>query len=221
MNGENLVGKTLLNRYEILELIGSGGMATVYKAHCRMLDRDVAVKVLRSSLKDDEQVVNNFYKESRAAASLSHNNIVSVYDVGEENGLSFIIMEYVEGITLKEYIKKNERLPWQQACDFGIQICQALEQAHAKNIIHRDIKPQNILLTLDKTCKVTDFGIAKAVASETVVVGGNTLGSVHYISPEQARGGFTDARSDIYSLGVVLYEMLTDMFRLTAKMPWR
>ncbi len=209
MNGENLVGRTLLNRYEILELIGSGGMATVYKAHCHMLNRDVAIKVLRSSLRSDEAFVKNFYKESQAAASLSHNNIVSVYDVGEEDGISFIVMEYVDGITLKEYIKRNTRLPWQQACDFAIQICQALEQAHAKNIIHRDIKPQNILLTHDKVCKVTDFGIAKAVAAETIVVGGDTLGSVHYISPEQARGGFTDARSDLYSLGVVLYEMLT------------
>lgn len=209
MNSDNLVGKTLANRYEILEKIGSGGMATVYKAKCNLLNRFVAIKVLRDSQASDEAVLHNFNKEAQSTASLSHHNIVSVYDVGEEDGLSYIVMEFIDGITLKEYIKEKGMLPWQEACDFTIQIGQGLAEAHSQHIIHRDIKPQNILMTKDKTLKVTDFGIARAAASETVVVGGSALGSVHYISPEQARGGYTNESSDIYSLGVVLYEMLT------------
>lgn len=209
MNSDNLVGITLGNRYEILEKIGAGGMATVYKAKDTLLNRFVAIKLLRESLEGEEQVVSNFIKEAQSSASLVHNNIVSVYDVGEENGLNYMVMEYVDGITLKEYIKQNSALAWQEACDFAIQIGQGINEAHSINIIHRDIKPQNILMTRDKLLKVTDFGIARAVAGETTVVGGTALGSVHYISPEQARGGFTDVRSDIYSLGIVLYEMLT------------
>lgn len=209
MNSDNLVGITLGNRYEMLEKIGTGGMATVYKAKDTLLNRNVAIKILRDSLEDEKNVVSNFIKEAQSSASLVHNNIVSVYDVGEENGLNYMVMEYVDGITLKEYIKNKGALPWQEACDFAIQIGQGINEAHSINIIHRDIKPQNILMTKDKTLKVTDFGIARAVAGETTVVGGSALGSVHYISPEQARGGFTDARSDIYSLGIVLYEMLT------------
>lgn len=209
MNSENLVGLTLGNRYEILDKIGTGGMATVYKAKDNLLNRFVAIKVLRDSLEGEEQVVTNFIKEAQSSASLAHNNIVSVFDVGEEEGLNYMVMEYVDGITLKAYIKEKGMLPWQEACDFAIQIGQGINEAHAQNIIHRDIKPQNILMTKDKILKVTDFGIAKAIASDTTVVGGTALGSVHYISPEQARGGFTDARSDIYSLGIVLYEMLT------------
>ncbi len=209
MNRDNLVGMTLGNRYDILEKIGTGGMATVYKAKDTLLNRYVAIKLLRDSLEDDKDVISNFIKEAQSSASLVHNNIVSVYDVGEENDLNYMVMEYVDGITLKEYIKSKGALPWQEACDFAIQIGQGISEAHSINIIHRDIKPQNILMTKDKTLKVTDFGIARAVAGETTVVGGNALGSVHYISPEQARGGFTDARSDLYSLGIVLYEMLT------------
>ncbi|MCC8169812.1 MAG: Stk1 family PASTA domain-containing Ser/Thr kinase [Oscillospiraceae bacterium] len=209
MNSENLVGLTLGSRYEILEKIGTGGMATVYKAKDNLLNRFVAIKVLRDSLEDEKQVVKNFIKEAQSSASLAHNNIVSVYDVGSEEELNYMVMEYVDGITLKAYIKEKGMLPWQEACDFAIQIGQGINEAHVQNIIHRDIKPQNILMTKDKILKVTDFGIAKAVASETTVVGGTALGSVHYISPEQARGEFTDARSDIYSLGIVLYEMLT------------
>ena len=209
MNSDNLVGITLGNRYDMLEKIGTGGMATVYKAKDTLLNRYVAIKILRDSLEEEKNIVSNFIKEAQSSASLVHNNIVSVYDVGEENGLNYMVMEYVDGITLKEYIKHKGALAWQEACDFAIQIGQGMNEAHSVNIIHRDIKPQNILMTKDKTLKVTDFGIARAVAGETTVVGGGALGSVHYISPEQARGGFTDARSDIYSLGIVLYEMLT------------
>ncbi|MCH5210751.1 MAG: Stk1 family PASTA domain-containing Ser/Thr kinase [Oscillospiraceae bacterium] len=209
MNSDNLVGVTLATRYDMLEKIGTGGMATVYKAKDTLLNRNVAIKILRDSLEEEKNVVTNFIKEAQSSASLVHNNIVSVYDVGEENGLNYMVMEYVDGITLKEYIKNKGALPWQEACDFAIQIGQGISEAHSIDIIHRDIKPQNIIMTKDKTLKVTDFGIARAAAGETTVVGGTALGSVHYISPEQARGGFTDARSDIYSLGIVLYEMLT------------
>ncbi len=207
---ENLVGKTLADRYHILELIGTGGMATVYKAQCEVLKRDVAIKVLRDSVKDDESALKSFKQEAQSAAKLSHNNIIQVFDVGEEDGLDYMVMELVDGITLKKYIRENGPLSWQESIEFAIQIAQALEAAHSKNVVHRDIKPQNILVTEDKTLKVTDFGIAKAAGTETLVVDDhNAKGSVHYISPEQARGGFTDARSDIYSLGVVLFEMLT------------
>ena len=207
---ENLVGKTLADRYHILELIGTGGMATVYKAQCEVLKRDVAIKVLRDSVKDDESALRSFKQEAQAAAKLSHNNIIQVFDVAEEDGLDYMVMELVDGITLKKYIRENGPLSCQESIEFAIQIAQALEAAHSKNVIHRDIKPHNILVTEDKTLKVTDFGIAKAAGTETLVVDDhNAKGSVHYISPEQARGGFTDARSDIYSLGVVLFEMLT------------
>ncbi len=207
---ENLIGRKISGRYIIEELIGQGGMAQVYKAECETLKRKVAVKVLLSNLEGDAEVVNNFNKEAQAAARLSHNNIVSVYDVGEDDGMSYMVMELVDGITLKEYIIENGPLTWQEACDFCIQIGQGLTEAHAHDVVHRDIKPQNIIMTKDKVLKVTDFGIAKAAGGATVTMGGgNAVGSVHYISPEQARGGYTDARSDIYSLGAVLYEMLT------------
>lgn len=208
MNGDNLVGEVLGERYEILDKIGTGGMATVYKAKDTLLNRNVAIKILRDSLEGEEQVVTNFVREAQSSASLTHSNIVSVYDVGETDGLNYMVMELVDGTTLKQYIKQKGMLPWQEACDYAIQIGQGINEAHSQNIIHCDIKPQNIMMTEDKTLKVTDFGIAKAVSSGTTVVGGAALGSVHYISPEQARGGFTDARSDIYSMGVVLYEML-------------
>ena len=151
MNSDNLVGITLGNRYDMLEKIGTGGMATVYKAKDTLLKRYVAIKILRDSLEGEEQVVSNFIKEAQSSASLVHNNIVSVYDVGEENGLNYMVMEYVDGITLKEYIKQKGALPWQEACDFAIQIGQGISEAHSINIIHRDIKPQNILMTKDKT----------------------------------------------------------------------
>ena len=209
MNSDNLIGNILNGRYDVIEKIGTGGMATVYKAKDTLLNRFVAIKILRDSLEGEQAVVTNFIKEAQSSASLVHNNIVSVYDVGEDDGMNYMVMELVDGITLKKYIKERGALPWQEACDYAIQIAQGLGEAHGKNIIHRDIKPQNIIMTKDKTLKVTDFGIARAAASETTVVGSTALGSVHYISPEQARGGFTDARSDIYSLGIVLYEMLT------------
>lgn len=209
MNSDNLIGNILGGRYDIIEKIGTGGMASVYKAKDTLLNRYVAIKVLREALEGEKNIVKNFIKEAQSSASLTHNNIVSVFDVGEDDGVNYMVMELVDGRTLKDYIKEKGALPWQEACDYCIQIGQGLGEAHAKNIIHRDIKPQNIIMTKDKTLKVTDFGIARALSSDTTIVGGTALGSVHYISPEQARGGFTDARSDIYSLGIVLYEMLT------------
>ncbi len=205
----NLVGSVLGNRYEILEEIGSGGMAIVYKARCNVLNRYVAIKVLRADLKDDAEFVRRFNIEAQAAASLTHPNIVSIYDVGNDDGVQYIVMEYVKGITLKRYIDKKEKLPWREAVGYAMQICRALETAHAHNIIHRDIKPQNIIMAEDGTLKVTDFGIAHASSQATMTIGNNAIGTVHYLSPEQARGGYTDERSDIYSLGIVLYEMLT------------
>ncbi len=207
---DNLVGMKIAGRYNIKELIGMGGMAQVYKAECEMLKRNVAIKVLLENLRDDEETVKNFTREAQAAARLSHNNIVSVFDVGEDDGLNYMVMELVDGVTLKKYIEENGPFPWQEACNFCIQIGAALSEAHAHDVIHRDIKPQNILITKDKILKVTDFGIAKAVGTNTVTMGNNSaMGTVHYISPEQARGGYTDERSDIYSLGAVLYELLT------------
>ncbi|HHW00002.1 MAG TPA: Stk1 family PASTA domain-containing Ser/Thr kinase [Clostridiaceae bacterium] len=196
-------------RYKLIEKIGGGGMAIVYKAKCTLLNRYVAVKILRPEFTSDEEFVKRFQAEAQAAASLSHPNIVSIYDVGNENGIHYIVMEYIDGITLKEYINQNGTLPWREATNIAIQICSALEQAHRNHIVHRDIKPHNILITKDGIAKVTDFGIAKAVSSSTITMVGNTIGSVHYFSPEQARGGYVDEKSDLYSLGIVMYEMVT------------
>lgn len=207
-NPEELVGITLSERYHVLEKIGRGGMAMVYKAHDKVLDRDVAIKILRETFEGGNTIVENFIKEARSSASLVHSNVVSVYDVCEFEGLNYMVMELVDGVTLKEYIKNNPRLPWQEACDYAIQIGQGIQAAHERGIIHRDIKPQNIIMAPGGVLKVTDFGIAKAMESDKSIAGGTALGSVHYISPEQAKGGYTDFRSDIYSLGVVLYEML-------------
>lgn len=205
----DLIGKMIAGRYEILEEIGKGGMAHVYKAKCHFLDRLVAVKVLKEELKDDKEFVHRFNTEAQAAARISNPHIVSIYDVGMENGLYYIVMEYVEGITLKEYIAEKRILSWRQAADFAAQICEGLEEAHKKSVIHRDIKPQNIIMTKDGVLKVTDFGIARATSQATTTAGNSTIGTVHYLSPEQARGGYTNESTDIYSLGVVLYEMIT------------
>lgn len=202
-------GSVVGNRYELLEKIGSGGMAIVYKARCRLLNRYVAIKMLRAEFNEDAEFLKRFETEAQAAASLSHPNIVSVYDVGIHNKLHYIVMEYVEGITLKEYLVNNGPLPIEKIVDFGTQIASALEHAHAKKIIHHDIKPHNIMITEEGLLKVTDFGLARAVSASTTIAGVGAIGSVHYASPEQARGGFTDEKSDIYSLGVSMYEMTT------------
>lgn len=206
----SMIGKILSNRYQIIEQIGSGGMSIVYKAKCMLLNRFVAIKVLRDEFKADAQIVRKFNIESQSAASLSNPNIVSIYDVGQDSGTYYIVMELVEGITLKEFIENSGMLNWRLALKFTIQICSALEHAHKNGIIHRDIKPQNIILTKDGTCKVTDFGIAfTGNVNETRKIESDIMGSVHYISPEQTKGIITDARSDIYSLGITVYEMLT------------
>lgn len=205
----NLEGKLLGGRYEIIEKIGTGGMATVYKAKCLVLKRFVAVKVLRDEFTTDEEFIKRFNVEAQAVASLTHPNIVSVYDVGHEGNLYYIVMELVKGKTLKEIIVEDGVLGWKWSVKIAMQIASALETAHRNNIVHRDIKPHNIIITEDGVAKVTDFGIAKAVSNSTITAFGTTIGSVHYFSPEHARGGFTDARSDLYSLGVVMYEMVT------------
>lgn len=215
----NLIGRLLGNRYLIVEKIGEGGMALVYKAKCQLLNRYVAVKILRPEFTADEDFVQKFKKEPLAVASLSQSNIVGVYDVGEDDGIHYIVMEYVKGITLKEYIKNNGALDYRQALNIAAQIATALDHAHKKGVIHRDIKPHNILLTEDMTVKVTDFGIARAATAGTMTNTGKVIGSVYYFSPEQARGGFTDHRTDIYSLGVVLYEMLTGKLPYDADSP--
>ncbi len=205
----NIIGKLLGGRYEIIKEVGCGGMACVYLAQCKLLNRKVAVKVLRPELAKDKEFLRRFETEAQAAAGLSHPNIVSVYDVGMDGDLQYIIMEYVEGRTLKEYIDEQKLLPWQEAVNYAAQICEALKHAHKNGVVHRDIKPHNIIMTNDGVLKVTDFGIACAATKNTVTISGNAIGSVHYFSPEQARGGVTDAKSDIYSLGIVMYEMLT------------
>ncbi len=200
-------GQFLQNRYEILELIGSGGMSDVYKARCHKLDRLVAIKVLKEELSSDASFVSKFKMEAQAAAGLSHPNIVSVYDVVDEGQLHYIVMELIEGITLKTYIARKGKLDVKEAVGIAIQVAQGIAAAHEQNIIHRDIKPQNMIISRDGKVKVADFGIARVVTAQTQ--GSAAVGSVHYISPEQARGGYSDARSDIYSLGITMYEMVT------------
>lgn len=199
-------GMFISDRYEIIEKVGAGGMADVYKAKCHRLNRNVAIKVLKPEYSDDQTFVSKFRGEAQSAAGLSHPNIVNVYDVGDDGNLHYIVMELVEGITLKSFIERKGKLEIKEAVGIAIQIAQGMEAAHANHIIHRDIKPQNIIISREGKVKVTDFGIAKATSSNTIT--SNAIGSVHYISPEQARGGYSDEKSDIYSLGVTIYEML-------------
>ncbi len=200
-------GMFISERYEVIDKVGSGGMADVYKARDQRLNRFVAIKVLKPEYSSDKSFVNKFRGEAQSAAGLSHPNIVNVYDVGDDSGLHFIVMELVEGITLKRFIERKGKLEVKEAVGITIQIAQGMEAAHDNHIIHRDIKPQNIIISRDGKVKVTDFGIAKATNSNTIT--SNAMGSVHYLSPEQARGGYSDEKSDIYSLGVTLYEMLS------------
>ena len=200
-------GIVLGKRYAVLSKIGAGGLADVYKGRDQMLNRYVAIKVLKKQYKEDENFVRKFRSEAQAAAGLIHPNIVNVYDVGEDRGLNYMVMELVEGITLKEYIERKGRLSHKETISIAIQMCSGIGAAHASGIIHRDIKPQNIIISKDGKVKVTDFGIAKAATSNTIT--SNVMGSVHNTSPEQARGGFSDEKSDVYSLGITLFEMLT------------
>lgn len=204
-----MIGTILGNRYELLEKIGEGGMAEVYKAKCHLLNRYVTVKILKSQFVDNMEFVAKFKQEAASAASLSHNNIVGIYDIGSEKNINYIVMEYIDGKTLKEIINEQKVLGYNEAIILAIQIGKALECAHKNNIIHRDVKPHNILVTKEGVVKVTDFGIAKATSSVTITNSDRILGSAHYFSPEQAKGNYVDCKTDIYSLGIILYEMVT------------
>lgn len=218
-----MISKVLGKRYEILEKIGTGGMGNVYKAHDRRLDRIVAIKILKLEYNDDSNFIRKFKRESLAAASISHPNIVSIFDVGSEtiddDVVHYIVMEYIDGKTLKELINEDGRLPEKRALNYALQIAEALKMAHSKHIVHRDIKSQNIMVTKDDRVKVTDFGIARVADNTTVTATNAVMGSVHYFSPEQARGAKVDNRSDIYSMGIVLYEMLTGTLPFDADNP--
>ena len=205
---DKYIGRLLDNRYEILEVIGTGGMAVVYKARCHRLNRLVAVKILKDDYLEDEDFRRRFHTESQAVAMLSHPNIVSVYDVSTSLTADYIVMELIEGISLKQYMEKKGVLNWKETLHFAIQIAKALEHAHSRGIVHRDIKPHNVMVLKNGSVKVTDFGIARMMSKGNTLTK-EALGSVHYISPEQAKGGRVDNRSDIYSLGVVMYEMIT------------
>ena len=200
-------GTYIADRYEVIEKIGTGGMSDVYKALDHSLGREVALKVLKQEFNEDASFVSKFRQEAQAAAGLEHANIVNIYDVGSENGMYYIVMEYVEGITLKTYISKKGQLAYNEVISIGIQVGRGIEAAHKKNIVHRDIKPQNIIISKEGKVKVTDFGIARAATSNTI--NADIMGSVHYSSPEQARNGYVGFQSDIYSLGIVMYEMIT------------
>ena len=214
-----MIGRVISGRYEIIEKLGEGGMANVYKAKCNILGRFISIKVLKQELTNDKDFVCKFKDEAMEVAKLSNNNIVNVYDIGTEDNLHYIVMEYIDGKTLKEYISEFDILPIKTALDFSIQICNALEAAHNINLIHRDVKSQNILVSKSGTIKVTDFGIAKSSDSATITNSGKILGSAYYIPPEQAKGSFVDQRSDIYSFGVVMYEMFTGKLPFTQGTP--
>lgn len=214
-----MIGTVLGNRYEILSEVGSGGMAKVYRAKDRYLQRLVAIKLLKEEFREDSEFLKRFDTEAQAAASLTHPNIVQIYDVGVDNNRYYIVMEFVDGITLKEYIERKGALDWKEAIDISLQICSGLSKAHKRNIIHRDIKPTNIIMTSEGVPKVADFGIARSVSSETDTMIIDTIGSVHYSSPEQARGGYTDEQSDIYSIGVTMFEMVTGTLPFEGETP--
>lgn len=212
-------GTILVNRYELIEKIGEGGMAVVYKAKCQILDRIVAVKILKEEFSNDSNFIEKFRTEAHSAAKLSHPNIVNIFDVGEENNIHFIVMEFIEGETLKELIAKKSPLTNNMALDIAVAICDGIHHAHEKGIIHKDIKPHNILITSSGIVKVADFGIAHATSNKTITFGGGVVGSVHYISPEQAKGEPVTRATDIYSVGCVLYEMLTGKVPFDAESP--
>jgi len=214
-----LEGKVLGGRYELLEMVGEGGMASVYKARCRILDRIVAIKILKEQFQKDASFIEKFKTEALAAARISHPNIVSIYDVGQDGDIYYIVMEYVEGHTLKDMIIQEGILPIDKAVNIAIMICDGVNHAHEKGVIHRDIKPHNILITPQGMVKVADFGIARAISNTTITFGKNLVGSVHYISPEQARGVAIDRTTDIYSIGCVLYEMVTGKVPFDADSP--
>ena len=215
---DKYIGKMLDNRYEILEKIGTGGMAVVYKARDHRLNRLIAVKIMKEDLAEDEEFRRRFHAESQAVAMLSHPNIVSVYDVSRTGNIEYIVMELIEGITLKQYINRKGLLSWKETLHFTTQIVKALSHAHSRGIIHRDIKPHNIMILKDGTVKVADFGIARVVSNQSTMTQ-EAIGSVHYISPEQAKGAHVDARSDLYSVGVVMYEMLTSRLPFVGDSP--
>lgn len=204
-----IIGKRISGRYKVLEMIGGGGMANVYLAHDMILDREVAVKMLRLDFVNDEEFIRRFHREAQSATSLTHPNIVSIYDVGEEDSLYYIVMEYVNGQTLKQYINQHSSLRVEKALDIMMQLTSAISHAHQNHIIHRDIKPHNILIDREGNVKITDFGIAMALSATSITQTNSVLGSVHYLSPEQARGGMANRKSDIYSLGIVMFEVLT------------
>ena len=212
-----LEGRLLNERYVVKKLIGGGGMANVYLGFDNILEREVAIKVLRLEYSNDEEFITRFHREAQSATSLSHPNIVNIYDVGEEDDIYYMVMEYVEGLTLKEYIQRYAPISVDDAVDIMLQIMSAIEHAHANHIVHRDIKPQNILINADRTAKVTDFGIALALTATSLTQTNSVLGSVHYLSPEQARGGTANRKSDIYSLGIVMYELLTGRIPFTGQ----
>ena len=205
---DRYIGRMLDGRYEILEILGTGGMAVVYKARCHRLNRMVAIKILRDENLQDDDFRRRFHAEGQAVGMLSHPNIVSVYDVSSVDGVDYIVMELVEGITLKQYMERKGVLNWKETLHFAIQIAKALDHAHSRGLVHRDIKPHNVMVLKNGSVRVTDFGIAR-IMSKSNTLTKEALGSVHYISPEQAKGGRVDARSDLYSLGVVMYEMIT------------